>query len=217
LLSRFESSEVFELYRRFGEEYCRHFRGQGDKTVTVSPWSWWQYGGHATGWTVKELLLNFGREQEIFFCSWGFCTRPDRPRCPPNPSLQWVQWTVSPGLKWTGREADQSPSFSAEIKKHWSSTPIPHSPISFHAVRRDNFAFTRPLSWWSEEQPRWRLPALALVRRKVNQCSADGCHSNTIHWVGLLSGVLMKIRYLKVWSFHVGEDSYCGLVASDTV
>ena len=185
--------------------------------MTASHWRWRQYGDHATGLTTKELLLNLGREQDFFFCSWGFCTRPERPRGPPNPPVQRVQWAVSPGLKWTGRKGDQSPSFSAEIKKHYSSTPNPNSLISFHAVRRDNFAFTRPLGWWSEEQPRWRLQALALARQKVNQCSADGCHSNTIHWVGLLPGVLMKIRYLRVWRFYVSEDSYCGLVASDIV
>ena len=101
---------------------------------------------------VGRPSIEFSAENKIFFFySSGFCTRPDRPRGPPNPPIQWVQWAVSPGLKWTWRETDQSPSFSAEIKKNLSSTPNPHSPIRIHVVRRDNFAYTRPHGWWSEE------------------------------------------------------------------
>jgi hypothetical protein len=41
------------------------------------------------------------------------------------PPIQWVPGDLSPGLKRPGREADQSPPTSAEVKKTWIyiSTP----------------------------------------------------------------------------------------------
>jgi hypothetical protein len=46
---------------------------------------------------------------------------------PTHPPIQWV-----PEVKWSGREADHSPSPSAEVKNVWSCTSIP--PIRVHDV-----------------------------------------------------------------------------------
>jgi hypothetical protein len=57
--------------------------------------------------------------------------RPDRPWGSTQPPIQWVPGALSPGVKRPGREADQSPPASAEVKKMWiySST----SPYAFMA------------------------------------------------------------------------------------
>ena len=41
--------------------------------------------------------------------------------------IHWVLTVLSLGIKWPGREADHSPSSSAEVKNEWSYTSIPHS------------------------------------------------------------------------------------------
>jgi len=44
---------------------------------------------------------------------------------PIQPPIQWVPGALTPGVKWTGLEADHSPPPSAEVKNTWSyiSTP----------------------------------------------------------------------------------------------
>jgi hypothetical protein len=44
---------------------------------------------------------------------------------PSQPSKQWVPGTLSPGVKWQGREADHSPPTSAKVKKTWIYTSAP--------------------------------------------------------------------------------------------
>jgi hypothetical protein len=46
-----------------------------------------------------------------------------------QPPLQWVPEALSPGVKRPGREADHSPSASAEVKKMWISASTP--PYAF--------------------------------------------------------------------------------------
>jgi hypothetical protein len=36
-----------------------------------------------------------------------------------QPLIQWVSGALSPGVKWLGREADQSPPTSAKVNKTW--------------------------------------------------------------------------------------------------
>jgi hypothetical protein len=45
---------------------------------------------------------------------------------PTQPPIQYVPGTLSPWVKCPGREADHSPTTSAEVKKTWiyTSTPI---------------------------------------------------------------------------------------------
>jgi hypothetical protein len=59
------------------------------------------------------------------------------PRCPywfwGSPSLLYngYRWTLSPGIKRPGREADYSPQTSAEVKNTWIYTSTP--PYAFIA------------------------------------------------------------------------------------
>jgi hypothetical protein len=58
--------------------------------------------------------------------------RPDRLWGPPKPPIQCVPGVLSPGVKRPGREADNSPSTSAEVKKTLIYTSTP--PIRLHGV-----------------------------------------------------------------------------------
>jgi hypothetical protein len=49
-----------------------------------------------------------------------------------QPPIQWVPGALSLGLKSPGRESDQSPPSSAEVKNAWSYTFTP--PIRLHGV-----------------------------------------------------------------------------------
>jgi hypothetical protein len=67
---------------------------------------------------------------QVFFSS------PHHPST--QPPTEWVPGTLSPGVKWPGREADHSPPTSAKVKKIWICTSTPpcsligqHSYISF--------------------------------------------------------------------------------------
>jgi hypothetical protein len=51
---------------------------------------------------------------------------------PTQAPIQWAPGALSLGIKRTGREADHSPSYSAEITKAWSC--ISTSPIRLHGV-----------------------------------------------------------------------------------
>jgi hypothetical protein len=41
--------------------------------------------------------------------------------------IQWVPGALSPGVKMPGREADNSPPFSAEVKNVGAVLPLPHT------------------------------------------------------------------------------------------
>jgi hypothetical protein len=51
---------------------------------------------------------------------------------PTQPPIQWVPGAPSLGVQWPGREADNSPPASAEVKNGWSYTSTP--PIRLHGV-----------------------------------------------------------------------------------
>jgi hypothetical protein len=46
---------------------------------------------------------------------------------PTQPPIQWVLGTLSPGVKWPGREADHSPPSSVEVKSGGAMPPLPHT------------------------------------------------------------------------------------------
>jgi hypothetical protein len=50
---------------------------------------------------------------------------------PTQPPIQWIPAALSPGVKRQGREADDSPPTSDEVKKMWIHTSIP--PYAFIA------------------------------------------------------------------------------------
>jgi hypothetical protein len=51
---------------------------------------------------------------------------------PTQPFVQWVPGALSPRLKRPGREVDQSPATTAEMKGVWIYTSTP--PIRIHSV-----------------------------------------------------------------------------------
>jgi hypothetical protein len=54
-------------------------------------------------------------------------------------SYPWVPGSVSPGVKWPGREVDHLPPFNAEVKNGGAIHPLPHTS-SWHR-HRHNFTF----------------------------------------------------------------------------
>jgi hypothetical protein len=54
--------------------------------------------------------------------------------------IQWVQGSLSLGVKWPGHEADQSPPCSAEFKNVWSYTSTPYVFMEWYLDKhRDSF------------------------------------------------------------------------------
>ena len=51
---------------------------------------------------------------------------------PIHPSIQWVPWALSLGVKQPGYEADYSPPCSADLRICGTIDPLPHMPL-FHA------------------------------------------------------------------------------------
>jgi hypothetical protein len=46
---------------------------------------------------------------------------------PTQPPIQWVPGAIYPGLERLGREAENSPSSSAEVKSGGAIPPLPHT------------------------------------------------------------------------------------------
>jgi hypothetical protein len=61
-----------------------------------------------------------------------------------QPAIQWVTGAVFLGLKRLGREADNSPPSSAEVKNAWSYTSTPQYVFMVWCLvkHRDSFTFT---------------------------------------------------------------------------
>ena len=61
---------------------------------------------------------------------------------PTQPSMQWVQGTLSSGVKWVGYEVDSAPPSSAQIKNELNHTTVLFTRICLCDMYRDNFTFT---------------------------------------------------------------------------
>jgi hypothetical protein len=63
---------------------------------------------------------------------------------PTRPPIQWVQGSLSLGLKRPGREADHSPPSSPEVKNAWRYTSIPEYVFMARCLvkHRDNFTLS---------------------------------------------------------------------------
>jgi hypothetical protein len=83
---------------------------------------------NATDWTIGVLGFDSRRGLGIFL----FTTASRTALGPTQPPIQWVLGALSLGVKRSGREADHSPPFSAEVKNVWSYTSTP--PIRLHGV-----------------------------------------------------------------------------------
>jgi hypothetical protein len=74
---------------------------------------------------IREILerwamgwIDFRRGLRIFL----FTTASRTALGPNQPPIQWVQVALSLGVKRSGRKADHSPPYSAEVKNAWSYT-----------------------------------------------------------------------------------------------
>jgi hypothetical protein len=68
---------------------------------------------HITGWTIGVLGFDFRRGMGIFL----FTTASTTALGPTQPPISWVLGVLSLGIKRPGREANQSPSSSAEVEE----------------------------------------------------------------------------------------------------
>jgi hypothetical protein len=64
---------------------------------------------------------------------------------PTQPPIQWVPGALSLGVKRPGREADQSPVSSAEVRMRGAIPPLPEYVLMAWCLvkHRDNFTFTK--------------------------------------------------------------------------
>jgi hypothetical protein len=67
----------------------------------------------AAGWTIGVLGFDFRRGLGIFL----FTTASRTVLGPTQPPIQWVTGALSLAVKWAKREADHSPTSSAEVKE----------------------------------------------------------------------------------------------------
>jgi hypothetical protein len=94
----------------------------------------------ATGWTIGVLGFDSWRRLGIFL----FTTASRTALGPTQPPIQWVPGVPSLEVKRPGREADHSPTSSAEVKNAWSYTSTPlYVFMAWCLVKhRDNCTFT---------------------------------------------------------------------------
>jgi hypothetical protein len=92
-------------------------------------WSWDSSVGIATGYELDDRGVGF----RIPVAARIFSTSSRPVLGPTQPPIQWVPGALSPGVKRQGHEADHSPPTSAEVKKMWLYTAIPHTP-SWHSA-----------------------------------------------------------------------------------
>jgi hypothetical protein len=93
--------------------------------------SWWNT---EPGWLIRysdglqdgRPGLDSRQGKQIFL----FSTASRPPAGPTQPLIQWAPRAVFPGVKWLGREADHSPTSSAEVKNGGVTRPLPDpSPL----------------------------------------------------------------------------------------
>jgi hypothetical protein len=72
-----------------------------------------------------------------------FATASRQALVPTQPPIQWVPAANTPGIKRPGREADHSPSSSADVQSTWSYTSTPPYVFmeGYLVKHRDNFTF----------------------------------------------------------------------------
>jgi hypothetical protein len=95
----------------------------------------------ATGWTIGVLGFDSRRGLGIFL----FTTASRTALGPTQPPIQWEPGALSLGVKRPGREADHSPTSSAEVKELvelYLHSPITPSWRGAQLKHRDNFTFT---------------------------------------------------------------------------
>jgi hypothetical protein len=79
-------------------------------------------GWYSTGWTA-QIQIVAGQDFSLLHSIHTGCG-------PTQPPIWWVPGTISPGLKWPGREADHSPPSSAKVE---NGGAVPLFPVVFIA------------------------------------------------------------------------------------
>jgi len=77
------------------------------------------------GWTIGALGFNSRQGVGIFVSTTASRTALG----PTQPPTQWVQGTLSPGIKRAGREAGHPLPSSAKVKNTWRYTPTPNTSL----------------------------------------------------------------------------------------
>jgi hypothetical protein len=86
------------------------------------------YRTEGYGLNDRGSMVRFPRGLGIFL----FITASRTALGPTQPPIQWVPGTLSLEVKRPAREADHSPTSSADVKNSWSYTSTP--PIRLHGV-----------------------------------------------------------------------------------
>jgi len=76
---------------------------------------------------------------------FSFSTTASKPALGPTQSpTQWLRWTLTPGVKWPGCEADHAHPSGAGVKNAWSYTSTPlYVFMAWYLVKYwDSFTFT---------------------------------------------------------------------------
>lgn len=94
--------------------------------------------GSAMGWTIRVWKLA-GAGDYLF-------PKISRPPQLTQPRIHWVEWALSPELKWPGYEGDHTPLSIAELKNEWSCM----SPllVYLYGMYKDNFTFKGTSDLW---------------------------------------------------------------------
>jgi hypothetical protein len=66
---------------------------------------------------------------------------------PAEPPIQWIPGTLSPSVKWQGREADHSPPIGAEVKKTWIYTSASSYVFMAQCLVKDRDNFLNIILW----------------------------------------------------------------------
>jgi hypothetical protein len=84
--------------------------------------------GIAMGYGLEGRGSNLGKGKIFLFSTTS------RPNLGPTQRLiPWVSGAISPEVKGPGREADNSPPSSAEVRNVGAIPPLPHTP-SWHSA-----------------------------------------------------------------------------------
>ena len=91
----------------------------------------------------ESVRMYYGlNNQGLKLARAGDYLSPKISRWPLQPTqlhIQWVEWALSPELKWPGYEGDHAPPSIAEVKNEWNCmSPL---PVYLYGMYMDNFTF----------------------------------------------------------------------------
>jgi hypothetical protein len=157
--------------------------------IAQSVWRW------AAGWKVGVLGFDSRRGLGIFFF---FTTASRTALGPTQPLTQWVPGALSLGVERPRREADRSPSSSAEVKEcvelyfHSPNTPSWHGAQFKKTVRR-----VRIVKLFVVQFSPFSFAFLCLrfkqsPRHFVLKCSSNFTSTHNNEWGGMVSVLISE-------------------------